>query len=180
MRQNSLKLCLFWHKIWTTKKIHTGRGEQQQKQHQHRCGGGWIWAERWRPYLSAMRRNALLISWSVAVRPTPSTSYGSLLCAAPPAAPAAAEAESPFSDLNDPNLDPAMAAPPPTSQQAEATRHRNRNSRHNSQRALGSRRGGASKITDSRPRRLQRSLQQPHEPPPLARPEPRRRPRALN
>jgi hypothetical protein len=41
---------------------------------------------------------------------------------------------------------------------------------------LGSRRGGASKITDSRPRRLQRSLQQPHEPPPpLARPEPRRR-----
>lgn len=58
-------------------------------------------------HLSAMRRKALLISCSVALRPTPSTSYGSLLCAAAPA-PAAAPAELPFSDLNDPNFDPAM------------------------------------------------------------------------
>jgi len=59
-------------------------------------------------YLSAMRRKALLISCSVALRPTPSTSYGSLLCAAAPAA----AAESTFSALNDPNLGPDMLTGP--------------------------------------------------------------------
>lgn len=60
-------------------------------------------------YLSAKRRKALLISCSEALRPTPSTSYGSLLCAAAPAA----AAESPFSALKDPNLGPAMLTGPP-------------------------------------------------------------------
>lgn len=50
-----------------------------------------------------------MISCSVALRPTPSTSYGSLRCAAAQAA----AAESPFSPLNDPNLGPAMLTGPP-------------------------------------------------------------------
>lgn len=83
-------------------------------------------------HLSAMRRKALLISWSVALRPTPSTSYGSLLCAA-------VAAGSPFSDLNDPNLDPAMSASSSAGTLSLPALHSNSNSSSRSRVALGSR-----------------------------------------
>jgi hypothetical protein len=96
-----------WHRTPNaTGKIPAATKAEQASKSERARGAG-----REQPYLSAMRRNALLISGSVALRLTPSTSYGSLLCAAPPDAVEAAD--SPFSDLNEPNLHPAMPSPPP-------------------------------------------------------------------